>query len=293
MTLFLPTHTDEYKIWFDDMMKMIPWFSFSIVWNAGWMKLLSDLVKDQYGKIDWTPYLDMIFTIITRFLNLPVGRNNVENEALSKYTNEKYSEAFFVDDPVIIYTFHIIRLFTLCLLKDVVLFLASGVFIGYALDPKGECQKRLSKFLKNINVYFHPSNSGDWCDLLYSFIMGLSLSISNRIKKDAKTNPCPDFKLTPQNIDDFILSMMDIVKLAQFTKSDDLFEGVELLVNRMSYIRPQLVIPPLMEYIIPGLETVTETHQTTHAIGLLRAIGRTLASKYAHAHIHSSLIHFC
>lgn len=101
MNLFLPTNTDEYKLWFDDVMKMLPWFSYSEAWNANWMDLLSRLAGDQIGKIDWSPYLDTIFTILTRFLDVPVGRNQIDIEGLSKYTNEDFVEIFtLVETPV-------------------------------------------------------------------------------------------------------------------------------------------------------------------------------------------------
>lgn len=156
-----------------------------------------------------------------------------------------------------------------------------GVFIANTLDPEGKCQKKLTKFLKNIDVYFHPSNRGDWCSLLGLFITSISFHFSERLKNERTTNVVPEsFKLTQKNIDDFVLSLMDVIKLAQFSKSESLFDSVSYAVNRLALIRPEIVVPTLMEYIIPGLETVTETHQTTHALELLTAMGRVLSSKY-------------
>lgn len=101
MCLFLPVDTDEYKLWFDDVIKMLPWFSHSEQWNSSWLGILFRLSDDQPGKIDWSPYLDTIFTLMTRFLNLPVGRNRVDINVLSKFTNEDFGEIFLGDtDPV-------------------------------------------------------------------------------------------------------------------------------------------------------------------------------------------------
>lgn len=88
-----------------------------------------------------------------------------------------------------------------------------------------------------------------------------------------------NFRLSQKNIDDFVVSVMDVVKLSIFTKSVPMFKAVEFTVKDLAHIRPELVIPPLMEYIIPGLETVTETHQTSHAITILTCIGNILATK--------------
>ena len=98
MALFLPTHTEEYKLWLDEVMGMLPWFSYSGTWNAKWQSLLCRLASDQMGKIDWTPYLDTFYTMLTRFLDLPVGRKHLEIGKLSKNTNADFTEIFFGDD---------------------------------------------------------------------------------------------------------------------------------------------------------------------------------------------------
>lgn len=161
------------------------------------------------------------------------------------------------------------------------MYLAGGAFIANAFDPEGKCHEKLAKYLKSVDIYFHPSNSGDWCDVLGILLTNFSTVILKRLKMETTTNFVPeDYKLPQKNIDDTISTIIDVAKLALFTKSNILFKAVVFCVNRFALIRPELVIPPLMEYIISGLETVTETHQTEHAIEILIGIGRVLASKY-------------
>ena len=100
MVTFLPTDNDEYKLWFDDVIKMLPWFSLSFRWNAGWIVLLARLAKDQLWKIDWVPYIDTFISILLKSLDLPIGRMSVGIKNLSKYTNSCFDDVFANYDDV-------------------------------------------------------------------------------------------------------------------------------------------------------------------------------------------------
>ncbi|OXB74298.1 UNVERIFIED_CONTAM: hypothetical protein H355_006827 [Colinus virginianus] len=98
-----------------------------------------------------------------------------------------------------------------------------------------------------------------------------------RYKKPTWLTPVPDsHKLTDQDITDFVECIIQPVLLAMFSKTGSL-EAAQALQN-LALMRPELVIPPVLEKTYPALETLTEPHQLTATLSCVIGVARSLVS---------------
>ncbi|KAG7492479.1 hypothetical protein MATL_G00015050 [Megalops atlanticus] len=258
--LFLPTilppelHHRGFKLWFHELMDL--WVSVQNLpaWEGSLMNLFARLASDNIGYIDWDPYIPKIFTRILRSLNLPVGTSQV---LVPRYLTNAYD------------------------IGHVVLWISS--MLG---GPSKQAQKQLSGLFNSITSFFHPSNNGRWLLKLMKLLQRLPASVVRRLHKERNgaptwLPPVPDsHKLTEQDISDFVESMKQPVLLAMFSKTGSL-DAAQALQN-LALMRPELVIPPVLEKTYPAMETLTEPHQLTATLSCMIAVARSLVSGGRH-----------
>ncbi|KAM9803831.1 proteasome activator complex subunit 4A [Neosynchiropus ocellatus] len=254
--LFLPTtlppelHHKGFKLWFDELVNL--WMSVQSLpsWELHLVNLFSRLANDNIGYIDWDPYIPKIFTRILRSLNLPVGTSQM---MVPRYLTNAYD------------------------IGHVVLWITS--LLG---GPSKQAQAQLSGLFNSITSFFHPSNHGRWLMKLMKLLQRLPASVVRRLhreryRKPTWQTPVPDsHKLTEDDITDFVQSMMQPVLLAMFSKTGSL-DAAQALQN-LALMRPELVIPPVLEKTYPALETLTEPHQLTATLSCMICVARSLVS---------------
>uniref|UniRef100_A0AAQ5XJE7 Proteasome activator complex subunit 4 C-terminal domain-containing protein n=1 Tax=Amphiprion ocellaris TaxID=80972 RepID=A0AAQ5XJE7_AMPOC len=243
--LFLPTtlppelHHKGFKLWFDELISL--WVS---VQNLPSWEIVSKFI--------WLFifFLFQIFTRILRSLNLPVGTSQM---LVPRYITNAYD------------------------ISHVVLWVSS--LLG---GPSKQAQEQLSGLFNSITSFFHPSNHGRWLMKLMKLLQRLPASVVRRLhreryKKPTWLTPIPDsHKLTEEDITDFVESMMQPVLLAMFSKTGSL-DAAQALQN-LALMRPELVIPPVLEKTYPALETLTEPHQLTATLSCMIGVARSLVS---------------
>uniref|UniRef100_A0AAX7SGS9 Proteasome activator subunit 4 n=1 Tax=Astatotilapia calliptera TaxID=8154 RepID=A0AAX7SGS9_ASTCA len=254
--LFLPTtlppdlHHRGFKLWFDELVSL--WVSVQNLpsWEVHLVNLFARLANDNIGYIDWDPYIPKIFTRILRRLNLPVGTSQM---IVPRYVTNAYD------------------------ISHVVLWVSA--LLG---GPSKQAQAQLSGLFNSITSFFHPSNHGRWLMKLMKLLQRLPASVVRRLhreryKKPTWLTPIPDsHKLTEEDITDFVESMMQPVLLAMFSKTGSL-DAAQALQN-LALMRPELVIPPVLEKTYPALETLTEPHQLTATLSCMIGVARSLVS---------------
>ncbi|CAL8299965.1 unnamed protein product [Merluccius merluccius] len=254
--LFLPTtlppelHHKGFKLWFDELISL--WASVQNLpgWEVHLVNLFARLANDNIGYIDWDPYIPKIFTRILRSLNLPVGTSQM---LVPRYAANAYD------------------------ISHVVLWVSS--LLG---GPSKQAQAQLSGLFNSITSFFHPSNHGRWLMKLMKLLQRLPASVVRRLhreryRKPTWLTPVPDsHKLTEQDITDFVQSMMQPVLLAMFSKTGSL-DAAQALQN-LALMRPELVIPPVLEKTYPAMETLTEPHQLTATLSCMIGVARSLVS---------------
>uniref|UniRef100_A0A3Q0SVQ3 Proteasome activator subunit 4 n=1 Tax=Amphilophus citrinellus TaxID=61819 RepID=A0A3Q0SVQ3_AMPCI len=254
--LFLPTtlppelHHRGFKLWFDELVSL--WVSVQNLpsWEVHLVNLFARLANDNIGYIDWDPYIPKIFTRILRSLNLPVGTSQM---IVPRYVTNAYD------------------------ISHVVLWVSA--LLG---GPSKQAQAQLSGLFNSITSFFHPSNHGRWLMKLMKLLQRLPASVVRRLhreryRKPTWLTPVPDsHKLTEEDITDFVESMMQPVLLAMFSKTGSL-DAAQALQN-LALMRPELVIPPVLEKTYPALETLTEPHQLTATLSCMIGVARSLVS---------------
>ncbi|KAJ8385476.1 hypothetical protein AAFF_G00185720 [Aldrovandia affinis] len=254
--LFLPTtlppklHHKGFKLWFNELMDL--WMSVQNLpgWEVHLVNLFARLANDNIGYIDWDPYIPKIFTRILRSLNLPVGTSQM---LVPRYLTNAYD------------------------IGHVVLWVSS--LLG---GPSKQAQTQLTGLFNSITSFFHPSNHGRWLMKLMKLLQRLPASVVRRLhreryRKASWLTPVPDsHKLTEQDITDFVESMKQPVLLAMFSKTGSL-DAAQALQN-LALMRPELVIPPVLEKTYPAMETLTEPHQLTATLSCMIGVARSLVS---------------
>ncbi|XP_041866071.1 proteasome activator complex subunit 4A isoform X1 [Melanotaenia boesemani] len=254
--LFLPTtlppelHHKGFKLWFNELINL--WVSVQNLpsWEVHLVNLFARLANDNIGYIDWDPLIPKIFTRILRSLNLPVGTSQM---MVPRYITNAYD------------------------ISHVVLWVSS--LLG---GPSKQAQAQLSGLFNSITSFFHPSNHGRWLMKLMKLLQRLPASVVRRLhreryRKPSWLTPIPDsHKLTEEDITDFVQSMMQPVLLAMFSKTGSL-DAAQALQN-LALMRPELVIPPVLEKTYPALETLTEPHQLTATLSCMIGVARSLVS---------------
>ncbi|KAM3863185.1 LOW QUALITY PROTEIN: proteasome activator complex subunit 4A [Diretmus argenteus] len=288
--LFLPTtlppelHHKGFKLWFDELITL--WMSVQNLpgWEVHLVNLFARLANDNIGYIDWDPYIPKIFTRILRSLNLPVGTSQM---LVPRYVTNAYdishvvlwvssllvSSWFFIALYVIVnnYCYHWCE--TGCL---------SHLLCPFQGGPSKQAQAQLTGLFNSITSFFHPSNHGRWLMKLMKLLQRLPASVVRRLhreryRKPTWLTPIPDsHKLTEEDITDFVKSMMQPVLLAMFSKTGSL-DAAQALQN-LALMRPELVIPPVLEKTYPAMETLTEPHQLTATLSCMIGVARSLVS---------------
>ncbi|XP_028325388.1 proteasome activator complex subunit 4A isoform X1 [Gouania willdenowi] len=254
--LFLPTtlppelHHQGFKLWFDEFTSL--WMSVQNLpsWEVHLVNLFARLANDNIGYIDWDPYIPKIFTRILRSFNLPVGTSQM---IVARYITNAYD------------------------IGHVVLWVSS--LLG---GPSKQAQAQLSGLFNSITSFFHPSNHGRWLMKLMKLLQRLPASVVRRLhreryRKPTWLTPIPEsHKLTEEDITSFVESMMQPVLLAMFSKTGSL-DAAQALQN-LALMRPELVIPPVLERTYPAMETLTEPHQLTATLSCMIGVARSLVS---------------
>ncbi|XP_048863845.1 proteasome activator complex subunit 4A isoform X1 [Brienomyrus brachyistius] len=258
--LFLPTtlppelHHQGFQLWFKELIDL--WLSVQNLpsWEVHLVNLFARLANDNIGYIDWDPYIPKIFTRILRSLNLPVGTSQM---LVPRYVTNAYD------------------------IGHVVIWVSS--LLG---GPSKQAQKQLTGLFKSITSFFHPSNHGRWLMKLMKLLQRLPASVVRRLhreryRKPTWLTPVPNsYKLTEQDVTDFVESMMQPVLLAMFSKTGSL-DAAQALQN-LALMRPELVIPPVLEKTYPALETLTEPHQLTATLSCMIGVARSLVTGGPH-----------
>ncbi|KAK7140459.1 hypothetical protein R3I94_012924 [Phoxinus phoxinus] len=254
--LFLPTtlppelHDKGFKLWFDELISL--WVSVQNLpsWEVNLVSLFARLANDNIGYIDWDPYIPKIFTRILRSLNLPVGSSQM---LVSRYLTNAYD------------------------IGHVVTWISA--LLG---GPSKQTQTQLSGLFSSITLFLHPSNHGRWLMKLMKLLQRLPASVVKRLhreryRKPTWLAPVPESHLlSEQDITDFVESMKEPVLLAMFSKTGSL-DAAQALQN-LALLRPELVIPPVLEKTYPAMETLTEPHQLTATLSCMISVARSLVA---------------
>lgn len=252
LELFLPTllrpeeHQYGWHLWLQELMTFWQSSQNTPSWEQNLISLFARLADDNIGFIDWEPYIPIIFTHLIRSFNLMGGTHKVQ----------------------------ITRGYSVFNINSVVLWLVA------MLGPNSNCQKHVTQMFKAIESYYHPSNTGKWNFKLNQILFKLPASFVSRLHRERYKKPSwrpsiPDSsKLTDENVTQFVNSITNVVMISMFSRFGSA-ESASALQN-LSLLRPEIVIPPVLEKMYSALETLTEPHRLLASMQCVVSIARAL-----------------
>ncbi|CAL1268748.1 unnamed protein product [Larinioides sclopetarius] len=242
-------HHRGFKLWFNEFIEMWQNWHNIPTWENNLLSLFSRLAKDNIGYIEWEPYLPMIFTRLLRSFNLP-GRTSM------------------VQVVRVVSTFDTSVVATL---------------LASMLGRNSSCQLHINRLFKALESFYHPSNHGRWLGKMQRLLQKLPLAVIKRLHRERYVKPSwvtpvpEEYKLTDQEVTDFVNSVVPAALLSMFSKRGCMDSAAAL--QNLGTLRPELVIPPILERLYSSLETLTEPHRLTAAMQCMVPVCRSLVLK--------------
>ncbi|XP_071961962.1 proteasome activator complex subunit 4-like [Antedon mediterranea] len=249
---FLPTtlppekHHMGFKLWIDEFLQIWDSYHNSPQWEGTLLELFARVAEDNIGYIDWKPYIEKFLTCYLRGFNLPVGSKKLQVARRTKgYANG-----------------------------------VMATLIAAMMGKDQEALTHLKTFFKAVESFFHPSNAGKFTFKLQRVLHKIPQAFINRLHRERYApeswqNRIPeDYRLTESDITMFVEAFKPVIFLAIFSKMGHLDAAVGL--QCLSLVRPELVIPQLLEKTYAALETLTEPHQLTATLSCVVSVARSM-----------------
>lgn len=250
LNLFLPTtlppehHNRGFKLWFDEVMQM--WMSGKVcvtTYESKFTLLLSRLSSDCMGFIDWEPYIPKIFNHFKTSLNLTAG--------LSRPQLRRPNDPIDIEPCV--------------------------QWMVYMISESNSCLDHINKLFKAIESFYHPSNTDRrWHSKLQQFLYKLPATYVKRLyrerfKKNIWSRRIPEgYKLTEEQTTKFVDSLMPVVLTSMFNQLG--ISSAAVAFRDLSVLRPERVIPPILDRLYGSYETLTEPHRLLASINCMSSV---------------------
>ncbi|KAL7303557.1 hypothetical protein TKK_0003717 [Trichogramma kaykai] len=254
MEIFLPTctlpkhHSKSFELWLHEFMNM--WEDHNAVtlsWSKSLTILTAKLALHNVGYINWEPYLPIMFNRLVHLSSLPISYKNISND---RHYRDWLGHG--------------------------------GMWIAAVLGPDSKAQNYLDKFLKLIETHFHPANHSPNFVKYASFISSLVHCFTTRVNRERyqqvnktwKPRIPDSHKLRDVDIDAFVNSLMPIVLQCIFhTQRPESFGNA---VQNLANLRPNVVIPRILEKVFPSIGDDIEPHKFHHAMVNLIDVARPM-----------------
>ncbi|KAI8616672.1 hypothetical protein BC830DRAFT_1117031 [Chytriomyces sp. MP71] len=219
--------------------------------DLAYISVLARLAEDQVANprdCGWThAMIDTIFAVGLRDLELPVGSGDIPNRGrtsggsskskISPYFSRFVANTIYpTDDP--------------------------ADAAGYA--PPSNTLPNLLALLQATETYFHPSNLGVWSSKLASLIHSLSHEVLKRWRKEQKADCATPtaIRLTKGTVSAFVEAVNGVAMLALFSKDPRAVSDANGAIKCCAWLESVIVLPKVLERVLPALENLTETHRT-------------------------------
>uniref|UniRef100_A0A0C9QKU2 PSME4 protein n=1 Tax=Fopius arisanus TaxID=64838 RepID=A0A0C9QKU2_9HYME len=238
-------HASGFHLWFTELMSLWDTYHNAGAWQQSMMWLMAKLASKNVGYIDWTPHIPLMFTRFIRCLNLLVYYKDIHCGKFHKMDTQS------------------IALWIVSILGN---------------DSPG--QFHLEKLLKTVETYFYQANTGPWVDKLKDLLSKLATQFvyrlnAERYPRTTWETPIPDsHKLTDADVDAFVTSMMPVAMTAMFGQSS--INATFTVFRLLATIRPNMVIPHVIERMFSTLDSLTEPHKLTASMAAVTAVARPL-----------------
>lgn len=148
------------------------------------------------------------------------------------------------------------------------------------LGPNSSAQKYLDNFMTTIETYVHPANTGNWLKALSELLVNMVVVFEKRIVNERFRKPCwtrttpVSHHLTEECITKFVKSFRPVALQAIYSRMNPNNTGK--LIKILAELRPELIIPEVIERVYSCLGLLTEPHKLTASLQTLQKVARPL-----------------
>jgi len=183
---FLPIHKDStfnFEAWFPHFFAVWGWIENSSDWDKVHFAILSRIAKAQAGKINWEPFISIMFSKYVSGLELALGNANLPRPKSRSFSAEINQ---FVPYNSLTHFF--------------------AKTIIHIMSPKNSAFTTLKQTMATLESYYHPSNSGSWTEDLALILLNFSFQYNQRVANEKKENSNipSDMKLTKEHNEQFV-----------------------------------------------------------------------------------------
>merc|ERR1719341_636472 len=235
-----------YTRWLDELLAFWRACPNSPSWEGSLISLLARLTEANVGLIPWTEDTPAFFQRLMYSFGLPV-----------------YYKRLGVG------------------LKMNTLTSAMARWIVYSIDARSSTLEHLKVLMSAIESYYHSTSQGGYSEKLVDFLYKLSLSLVTRIHKERFAEETSWLSLQSASnhlTDDQVSEFCSILLPAamDLAMSKRYIEPVRSILQLLAAVQPSLFIPPLIQKLQQGIDTLTEPHKFTAAVKCLSSVSRSL-----------------
>lgn len=142
--------------------------------------------------------------------------------------------------------------------------------------------QHVESLFKSLESFYHPSNLGTWNVKLSQLLSKLPATLIRRLhreryKKMRWERQVPvGYHMTDRTITRFVTALTPVINLAIFSRHGSMDAAQAL--QHLSAIRPEIVVPPLLDKLYTSLQTVIEPHRLTATLQCAVSVARALVS---------------
>ncbi|KAI9254007.1 hypothetical protein BY458DRAFT_521472 [Sporodiniella umbellata] len=291
LALFLPveystTHTMGPHDYLPTLFSLWSLITCSSAYDAQFTYLISRIAEFNlpYGTLDVGLFtkqqIQSVFTVGMKMMSLPVGTRSDGTSstggAAGGATTGYGASGIRIDSKAGS---------ALLLRKKPEKFKALARFIVYTImedeDKRSYTLTSLAEMIQATELYFHPSNHGSWAYMLTQFVRHLCHEFLKRWREEEKDDcKTPEKrKLSIQIRRQFVIILRPVLYLSMFGKDQFILSASLASLRYLVWLEPSIIFPGLLERVYPSLETLTETHRTTSALGILIDVAKPLFSR--------------
>ncbi|KAK5647619.1 hypothetical protein RI129_002511 [Pyrocoelia pectoralis] len=236
-----------YELWLEELLKLWEVCHNANLWENQLTCLLARLASYNHGRINWEPYIPIMFIRFKRTFQLPVS-----------YRRRQSTRPFKIE------TTSMANWIVCCLggKSDVAFF-------------------HLEKFMQSLESYYHPANFGKWTPKIRELLKKLALYFVQRVHCERFKKPTwefqisDEFKLTDADIERFVNIMKPCLEQAMFSGHSS--QEVAFAMQYLAALRPDIIVPIVLEKLYISMDSLTEPHKLLSSMICTMSVARFMA----------------
>ena len=140
---------------------------------------------------------------------------------------------------------------------------------------------QLEQMFKALESYYQTANFGHHSLKLSDFLHKLVANFVAKIYRERHAKKTPwgtlvpeDKKITDDEITRFVSILMPVVLHGMYSKLN--LDHFAKITQNLAFLRPELVIPPIMERLFTAFETLTDPHKLTANMLFVGSMSRSI-----------------